>query len=317
MPQSVKSDMPTYLITGGAGFIGSRIALLALRLGHRVIVLDNLSTGSLQNLESVLHHPNFSFFEKDICHPESYHHCFEKVDHVIHCAAKISVAESVEQPELYEKVNVDGTRYLLELALTYGVKSFVLSSSAAVYGDNPVLPKTEVMIPEPKSPYADNKFKDEALLEEYSKKGNLRTVALRYFNVFGPRQDPHSPYAAALPHFISCAVSNKDITIFGDGQQTRDFIFVEDIAKANLLATQSGSGIYNVANGQAITITELANHIKNYLNSTSKILYGVPRKGDIKHSRADILKLKNQWPDFSPTPFEEALGKTIQYYAKR
>jgi UDP-glucose 4-epimerase len=309
--------MSTYLITGGAGFIGSHIALLALDLGHKVIVLDNLSTGCLHNLEPALNHPNFSFFEKDICNPDSYHHCFEKVDHVIHCAAKISVAESVEQPQLYEKVNVDGTRYLLDLALKHGVKSFVLSSSAAVYGDNPVLPKTETMIPEPKSPYADNKLEDEKLLDDYAKKGTLRTVALRYFNVFGPRQDPHSPYAAALPHFISCAVSNKDITIFGDGLQTRDFIFVEDIAKANLLASQSGSGIYNVANGQTITITELANHIKHHLHSKSKILYSAPRKGDIKHSKADISKLKAQWPEFSTTLFEEALGKTIQYYTKR
>jgi UDP-glucose 4-epimerase len=306
--------MLTYLITGGAGFIGSHITSLALRLGHRVIVLDDLSTGSLDNLASVKNHSNLFFIQGDIGNPDSYQEHLDTVDHIIHCAAKISVAESVKEPALYQKVNVEGTRTLLDLALKHGVQSFVLSSSAAVYGDNPILPKKETLPPEPKSPYADNKLNNEKLLEEYSKNSSLRTVSLRYFNVFGPRQDPHSPYAAALPHFISHAASHQDIMIFGDGEQTRDFVFVEDVAKANLLASQSGSGVYNVANAQSITITELACQIKTYLNSTSNLIYGPPRAGDIKHSYADISKLKAQWPNLTMTPFKEALAKTIQYY---
>lgn len=306
--------MATYLITGGAGFIGSHIAELALASGHRVIVLDDLSTGHLNNLKSLKGDANFSFIEADICAPETYQHVMRDVDHVIHCAAKISVAESVEKPELYEKVNVEGTRTLLDLALENNVKSFVLSSSAAVYGDNPMLPKSESMPAEPKSPYADNKLKDEELLAIYAGKSDLRTVALRYFNVFGPKQDPHSPYAAAMPHFISQAVQHKDITIFGDGEQTRDFIFVEDIARANLLASQTGSGVYNVANGGAITITELAENIKAHLNSDSNIVYGQERAGDIKHSRADVSRLKQQWPEMTLTNFNDALGQTIDYY---
>jgi UDP-glucose 4-epimerase len=306
--------MATYLITGGAGFIGSHIAELALSLGHRVIVLDDLSTGRLNNLKSMSEDANFSFVEADICAPKTYQHVMQDIDHIIHCAAKISVAESVESPELYEKVNVEGTRKLLDLASEYNVKSFVLSSSAAVYGDNPLLPKTEAMLAEPKSPYADNKLKDEELLAAYADQGTLRTVALRYFNVFGPKQDPHSPYAAAMPHFISQAVQHKEIAIFGDGEQTRDFIFVADIAKANLLASQSGSGVYNVANGGAITITELAEKIKAHLSSDSKIVYGPERAGDIKHSRADVSRLKLQWPEMTLTDFNYALGQTIDYY---
>jgi UDP-glucose 4-epimerase len=309
--------MSTYLITGGAGFIGSHIASLALELGHRVMVLDNLSTGSLSNLELIKDHPNLSFYQKDICEPETYASLVEKADHIIHCAAKISVAESVEQPEFYEKVNVEGTRNLLELALQHNLQSFVLSSSAAVYGDNPVLPKIESMPAEPKSPYADNKFQDELLLEEYGHKGNLRTVALRYFNVFGPKQDPHSPYAAAMPHFISQAAQHKDITIFGDGEQTRDFVFVEDVAKANLLASELGQGVINIANGQSISITELAKKIINYLNSNSSVVFGPERAGDIKHSKADASKMKAQWPSLEFVSFDKALGKTIEYYIHR
>jgi len=306
--------MATYLITGGAGFIGSHVATLALELGHQVTVLDNLSTGSLVNLANIKDHANFSFCEEDICNPESYDHLIEGVEHIIHCAAKISVAESVAKPDLYEKVNVEGTRNLLEAAIKYGVKSFVLSSSAAVYGDNPILPKTELMQAEPKSPYADNKYQDEILLQEYSDKSDLRTVALRYFNVFGPKQDPHSPYAAAMPHFINQAESQQDITIFGDGEQTRDFVFVEDVAKANLMASESGEGIFNIANGGSITITELAEKIKNYLNANSKICYAAERAGDIKHSKADVSKMRAQWPGLKNESFDEALGKTIEYY---
>lgn len=308
--------MATYLVTGGAGFIGSHIAALLLEQGHKVYVLDNLSTGSVKNVEPLTQHSNFVFVEGDICHSESYAELMKEVEHIIHCAAKISVAESVEKPDLYYQVNVEGTKQLLEAAVANQVKSFVLSSSAAVYGDNPVLPKIESMPAEPKSPYAENKWDDEVLLQEYADKTGLRTVALRYFNVFGPKQDPHSPYAAAMPHFINQAVQHKDITIFGDGEQTRDFIFVEDVAKANVLASESGAGIYNIAHGQAITITELANKIKQQLQSKSEIHYGPERAGDIKHSKANAERLKQQWPNLALTSFDDALAKTIDYYTK-
>ena len=170
---------------------------------------------------------------------------------------------------------------------------------------------------EPKSPYAHNKLADEVLLDDYAQKGALRTVALRYFNVFGPKQDPHSPYAAAMPHFINQAVAHQDITIFGDGEQTRDFIFVEDVAQVNLLAAESGSGIYNVAHGQAISITDLAKKIKEQLDSQSSVVYSVERAGDIKHSRANANRLRQQWPNICLYPFDKALAKTIQYYMSR
>ena len=308
--------MAKYLVTGGAGFIGSHIVELALQLGHEVIVVDDLSTGKLNNLIMAQAHSNFTLIEQDICQLQGDEDWFNGVDHIIHCAAKISVAESVEQPELYHRVNVEATEKLLEAAVKHHVTSFVLSSSAAVYGDNPALPKHEDMLAEPKSPYAQNKLDDEALLEKYHKQYGLNTVALRYFNVFGPKQDPHSPYAAAMPHFISQAQQHKDITIFGDGEQTRDFIFVEDIAIANLLAARSGQGIYNIANGHSITITELANKIKDYLNSTSTIIYGEERAGDIKHSKADCTRFNKQWPHKENSLFDDALAKTINYYIK-
>ena len=238
--------MAVFLVTGGAGFIGSHIVQQVLATGHQAIVIDNFSSGSRHNLIEMLADTNLRVIEGDICAPASWQAVFETVDHVIHCAAK-SAAESMQQPDLYHQVNVVGTQ-LRWIGCIAQVQS-VVSSSAAIYGDNPLLPKQEGMPAEPKSPYAQNKLDDEKLLAQYASKFDIRTVALRYFNVFGPRQDPHSPYAAAMPHFIQQAVSQQPITIFGDGLQTRDFVFVADVARANIWAAQFGNGVFNVASG--------------------------------------------------------------------
>jgi UDP-glucose 4-epimerase len=314
--QSVVQRMAKIVVTGGAGFIGSHIVRLALSKGYAVVVLDNLSTGKLDNLDGVLDHPQLSFHEKDICDGASYASLFESVDAVIHCAARISVAESVSHPDMYEATNVRGTKTLLDIAVDHGVQSFVLSSSAAVYGDDPALPKKETMAPATQSPYAETKLAGERLLQEAMEQSGIHTVSLRYFNVFGPKQDPHSPYAAAIPQFIDRALTNQPVTIYGDGTQTRDFIFVEAVAHANLLAAESGSGVVNIASGHATTIKALAESIRDALNSTSDIQFGAPRPGDIKHSLADSSKAEALWPTWKQGQFQEQLKQTIKYYVE-
>lgn len=298
------------LITGGAGFIGSHIAEY-FQGKAEVRVLDNLRSGYLRNIEPF----KVQFIHGSVLDQDVLSRAMEGVDYVFHLAAMISVPESMGKPVECVEINTIGTLNVLEAAAQAGVKKMTLSTSAAIYGDNPIVPKKEDMFPEPKSPYAETKLSGEYYCGIYTKEGRLNTACLRYFNVFGPRQDPKSQYAAAIPIFISKALKNEPITIFGDGEQTRDFIYVKDIAAANAyFATESDqTGVFNVAYGGRITINDLAHKIIDILGSKSEIEYKPVRAGDVKHSTACIDKLIKA--GFVHTSnFDSGLEATVQYF---
>jgi len=243
---------------------------------------------------------------------ESLTTAFQNVDTIFHLAAAISVPESLEKPKEYVDINVNGTLNVIEAAKKCGVRRVVFSSSAAIYGDEPSLPKTEDMDPCLLSPYSLTKLDGEFFLEMYGTE-TLSAVSLRYFNVFGPRQDADSPYAAAIPKFINQALINKDIGVFGNGTQTRDFIYVKDIAKANLHAATIEPGLYNVCNGKPTIISPLAEKIVEIMKSKSIINYLPERPGDIKHSLGSNEKIKvSGWKPESS--FDNSLKETIEYY---
>ena len=301
------------LVTGGAGFIGSHI-VEHFQGKADIRVLDNLRSGYRRNIEPF----QAEFIEGSILDKAVLARAMEGVDYVFHLAAMISVPESMLKPVECVELNTIGTLNVLEAASQAGVKKLCLSTSAAIYGDNPIVPKREEMFPEPKSPYAETKLSDEYYCGIYTREGKLQTACLRYFNVFGPRQDPKSQYAAAIPIFVSKALKNEPITIFGDGEQTRDFIYVKDIAAANAyFATVSKeTGVFNVAYGGRITINDLAEKIVRLLNSKSEIVHLPERLGDVKHSTACVDKLKAA--GFVPTSdFDTGLAATIQFFAEQ
>ena len=277
------------LVTGDAGFIGSHI-VEHFQGKAEVRVLDNLRSGFRHNIAPFRH----EFIEASILDRDAVRKAVQGVDYIFHLAAMISVPESMAKPIECNEINTTGTLVVLEEAAKAGVKKLVLSSSAAIYGDNPVVPKVETMLPEPKSPYAITKLDGEFYCKMFADEGRLQTACLRYFNVFGPRQDPRSQYAAAVPIFIDRALRHEPITIYGDGEQTRDFIFVKDIAAANaFFATQSpATGVFNVAYGQRITINDLATTICRLTGSRSEIRHAPARPGDVKHSMAAIDRLR-------------------------
>jgi len=298
------------LVTGGAGFIGSHI-VEHFSGNAQVRVLDNLRSGFMHNIENF----DVEFINGSITDKNAVKKAVKGVDYIFHMAAMISVPESMEKPIECVEVNASGILNVLQQAADAGVKKLCLSSSAAIYGDNPTVPKLETMLPEPKSPYAVTKLDGEYYCKMFNDEGWLKTASLRYFNVFGPRQDPKSQYAAAVPIFIHKALKNEPITIFGDGEQTRDFIFVKDIVAANVyLATnEEFSGIHNIAYGGSVTINEIAEKIIELTNSNSKIEHGPTRAGDVKHSLADIEKL--QATGFKPVSnFQQGLAKTIEFF---
>ncbi|MBO7153228.1 MAG: NAD-dependent epimerase/dehydratase family protein, partial [Lentisphaeria bacterium] len=279
--------METVLVTGGSGFIGSHICELCQNK-YKVRVLDNLRTGRRSNLDGL----DVEFIEGSVANRDDVKRAVEGVKYIFHLAALVSVPESMEKIEECNLINSVGTIYLLEEASAAGAKKLVLSTSAANYGDNPVSPKVETLFPEPKSPYAITKLDGEYYCKMFHETGKLETACLRYFNVFGPRQNPKSAYAAAVPIFITRALKNEPITIYGDGGQTRDFIYVKDIARANLfMAETSNTGVYNVAYGKKITILDLAEKIVKLTNSKSEIVFLPERPGDIRHSLACVDKL--------------------------
>lgn len=299
------------LITGGAGFIGSHLVEHYQNQAHEVVVLDNFRTGHRSNLSGLRHH----LVEGSILDSDLLHAAMQGVSHVFHLAAMISVPESVLKPRECVELNAIGTLNVLEAARQAGVTKLVLASSAAIYGDNPLVPKDEGMLPEPRSPYAVTKLDGEYYCDLYQREGWLSTAALRFFNVFGPRQDPQSPYAAAIPIFIQRALAQQDLTIFGDGTQTRDFVFVKDIVKAlaHLAESSDFSGVYNCGYGKQITIRAVAEQILQAAGSSAKIQYAPIRLGDVKHSRASVDKLAGTGfvPDFS---LEEGLRRTLRYF---
>lgn len=301
------------LVTGGAGFIGSHI-VEHFQGKAEVRVLDNLRSGNRRNLDGFA----CDFREGSILDRALVRESVTGVDYVFHLAALISVPESMEKPVECTEINTVGTLVLLEECARAGVKKLVLSSSAAIYGDNPVTPKVETMLPEPRSPYAISKLDGEYYCGMFSREGRLATACLRYFNVFGPRQSPGSQYAAAVPIFADRAVRNEPITVFGDGEQTRDFIFVKDIVGANAFFAMDSreTGVFNVAYGQRMTILDLAQTICKLTGSTSDIRYAPPRAGDVKHSQASIEKLKAA--GFRPAgSLADGLRTTVEYFRAR
>ncbi len=301
------------LVTGGAGFIGSHI-VEHFQGRAEVRVLDNLRSGFKHNLAGFEH----EFIEASILDREAVRRAVEGVDYIFHLAAMISVPESMAKPIECNELNTNGTLVVLEEAAKAGVKKLVLSSSAAIYGDNPVVPKVETMFPEPKSPYAITKLDGEYYCRMFAAEGKLQTACLRYFNVFGPRQDPKSQYAAAVPIFIHRALKHEPITIYGDGEQTRDFIYVKDIAAANVYAaTQPAvAGVYNVAYGAKITIKELCQTICRLTGSRSEIKHGPERAGDVKHSMAAVDRLRAT--GFQPQgSLAEGLKTTVEFFRNK
>ena len=300
------------LITGGAGFIGSHIAE-SLQGKAEVVILDDFRSGDQKNLHGISHR----IIEGSILDEAKLREAMQGVDQVFHLAAMISVMESVLKPQECEELNTKGTLKVLDAAVQAKVKKVVLASSAAIYGNNPVVPKVETMSPEPQSPYATTKLAGEHLMERFRTEHGLATTSLRFFNVFGPRQNPQSAYAAAVPIFIAQALNGEDINIYGDGEQTRDFIYVGDIVSALTFAAVAPNlyGTYNVGYGQKISINQLAKDIIKLTRSNSRIVYQPPRLGDVKHSTASNTKLVNAgWkPEFS---FAEGMARTVEYFVK-
>jgi UDP-glucose 4-epimerase len=278
------------LITGGSGFIGSHIVEHYQGSAEEIRVLDNLRTGYRHNLDGL----DCTFIEGSITDRALVAQAMDGVDYVFHLAALVSVPESMAKPGECVDINVHGLLAVLEAAAKAGVKKLVFASSAAIYGDNPTVPKLETMYPEPKSPYAITKLDGEYYLGMYHAEGLLETAALRFFNVFGPRQDPKGAYAAAVPIFIEKAVRGEDITVFGDGEQTRDFIYVRDIVGALVFAAQTPgvTGVFNAGYGGQLTINKLAAQIIAAAGSASRVRHGPARAGDVKHSRASAGKLR-------------------------
>lgn len=303
------------VVTGGAGFIGSHIVEYWSNTNAEVHIIDNLRSGFEKNVADF---KNIIFHKGSITDKEFVNKVLENTTYVFHLAALISVPESLEKPEECLDINVKGLLNVLNAAKHHKVKKVVHSSSAAIYGDDPRLPKDISMKPKPQTPYGITKLDGEYYLQMYFEQYGLPTTSLRYFNVFGPRQDPKSQYAAAIPIFVFKALKNEPIIIYGDGEQTRDFVYVKDVVNANVLAAQNENviGVFNVANEKAITINELAKLIIKTINSKSEIIYQPTRPGDIKHSLASIKETREAL-NFNPShDLISSLEKTIEYFQK-
>lgn len=303
------------IVTGGAGFIGSNLAEELAQRGYQVVIIDDLSTGNLGNIQAVLPAGQINFIEGSITDLPLMQEIFSGADYVFHQAALPSVPRSIEDPETTHSVNITGTLNVLIAARDNAVKKLVYASSSSVYGDTPTLPKTEDMLPNPLSPYAVSKLTGEYYCQVFTRIYGLKTVCLRYFNVYGPRQDPKSAYAAVIPLFINAALAGGSPVIFGDGEQTRDFTFVRDVVEANIQAAESEvTGVFNLGNSQSVTINQLTNLIIELTGKNNiKPVYQEPRPGDILHSLADTTKAKA----FGYNPgykLEQGLQETIKSF---
>ena len=309
--------MDSYLVTGGAGFIGSHIVEILVRRGARVRVLDNFLTGKRENLAPLLE--AIELVEGDVRDLATCRKAAEGVDSVLHQAALASVPRSVEDPILADAVNVGGTLNMLVAARDAGARSFVLASSSAVYGDAPGLPQREGEEGAPLSPYAAGKRAGEGYCRVFSSLYGLRTAALRYFNVFGPRQDPASDYAAVIPRFIAKMLRGEAPAIFGDGGQSRDFIYVGDVAEANFLAAAAGlrGEALNIASGAGTTVNALAAAINDILGTRIVPVHEVGRPGDVRQSTADISAAAARLGFRPAVPFKEGLERTIRWHRER
>lgn len=310
-----------FLVTGGAGFVGSNLIEALLKLGVKVRTIDNISTGNKSNLSKLINYKNFEYIEGDI---RNYDTCFEAckgVDYILHQAALGSVPRSIENPIIYEENNIRGTHNMMEAARQSGsVKRFIYASSSSVYGDSQKLPKQVGEEGKVLSPYALTKMVNERYGELYTNLYNLPCIGLRYFNVFGRMQDPHSQYAAVIPIFIKNLMKGTAPIIYGDGEQSRDFTYIENVIEANLKAciapSKTFGKAYNIACGESYTINQVFNIIKEYFDIDILPNYVKEREGDIKHSIADITKSID---DLNYNPiwnFRDGFQETIEWYKR-
>jgi nucleoside-diphosphate-sugar epimerase len=306
--------MPHYLVTGGAGFIGSHLSEEIARRGHRVRVADSLVTGKRSNLAHV---PGVELIEGDLADFEFAKKVADGCDYVLHQAALPSVPRSVTDPISANRANVDGTLNILVAARDAGAKRLVFASSSSAYGDTPTLPKHEGMPVDPMSPYALQKVVGEQYLRMFTRLYGLETVSIRYFNVFGPRQDPTSPYSGVISVFATALIENRPPKIYGDGEQTRDFTYVANVVDGVLRACEAPKAngeIINVATGGRISLNQLFYAMRDVVGGTLEPIYGESRQGDVRDSQADIHKAKELLGYEPIVPFEEGLARTIEWY---
>jgi len=302
------------IVTGGAGFIGSNLVKKLHEKNH-VIVIDDLSTGHLKNIQDLVTSKKIEFVQGSITDLALLQNTFKNIDYVFHEAAIPSVPRSVKDPFKTNFVNANGTLNVLLAARDNQVKKVIYASSSSVYGDTPTLPKKEDMKPCPLSPYAVSKLTAEYYCDVFTRIYQLLTISLRYFNVYGPSQDPTSEYAAVIPRFITNIKNDKSPIIYGDGSQTRDFTFVHDVVNANILAAESlSTGIFNIAGGKRISINDLAKEIVKLCNKEIEATYIEPREGDIIHSLADISKAKEGFGYTPKYKINEGLKETIKWF---
>ena len=309
--------MSLYLITGVAGFIGSSLARAVLSRGDQVRGVDNLSTGNRENISDIL--DRIDFREADIVDLDAMHKSCAGVDFVLHQAAIPSVPKSVLDPLGSNRANIDGTVNVLVAARDAKVKRVVYAASSSAYGDTPTLPKHEEMKPDPISPYAVAKLASEQYMISFYRCYGLETVCLRYFNIFGPRQDPSSPYSGVLAKFITQMLRDEQPTINGDGEQSRDFTYIDNAVEANLLActapaTKAAGQMFKVATGRRVTLNETFHLLQSLTSYTGKPKHGPERGGDIKHSLADISKAEAGLGYKPKVDFEEGLRRTVDWY---
>ncbi len=307
--------MANYLVTGGAGFIGSHLVTRLVELGHAVRVLDNFSTGKRENLAAVRH--RVDLVEGDLCNPDDCRRACQDVEIVFHEAAIPSVPVSVAQPQRSHDANINGTFHLLSAARDAKCRRVVYAASSSAYGNTAVSPKHEELRPVPLSPYAVQKLTGELYCRAFSECFGLQTLSIRYFNVFGPRQDPRSQYAAAIPAFVTAILRGEPPTVYGDGEQTRDFTFVDNVVHGNLLAAQvarTDGQVVNVACGECVSVNQVIARINQLLGTNVTPRYAESRPGDVRHSTADI-QLAERILGFQPqVSFDEGLRRAIAYY---
>jgi len=307
-----------FLVTGGAGFIGSNLCEVLLDKGYKVRCLDDLSNGKQANVDLFIDNPNYTFIKGDIRDLDTCMNACEGVDYVLNQAAWGSVPRSIEMPLLYEEINIRGTLNMMEAARQNGVKKFVYASSSSVYGDEPNLPKQEGREGNLLSPYALTKMVDEEYGKLYSKLYGLDTYGLRYFNVFGKRQDPNGAYAAVIPKFIKQLLNDESPTINGDGKQSRDFTYIENVIEANLKACKAPSEVageaFNIAYGGREYLIDVYNSLCKALGKDIAPIFGPDRKGDIKHSNANISKAKEMLGYDPCWSFERGIEAAIEWY---
>jgi len=309
-----------FLVTGGAGFIGSNLCEVLLDKGYKVRCLDDLSNGKQANVDLFINNANYTFIKGDIRDLDTCMKACEGVDYVLNQAAWGSVPRSIERPLLYEEINIRGTLNMMEAARQNNVKKFVYASSSSVYGDEPNLPKQEGREGRLLSPYALTKMVDEEYGKLYSKLYGLDTYGLRYFNVFGKRQDPNGAYAAVIPKFIKQLLNGEQPTINGDGKQSRDFTYIENVIEANLKACKASSEVageaFNIAYGGREYLIDVYNSLCKALGKEIEPIFGPDRKGDIKHSNADIRKAKEMIGYDPSWSFERGIEAAIEWYRR-